>query len=414
MNGISEDEANEILYGIKAPDKKSDTDQNYSIAKSQAKKDMINAAKIYRKVSSSSKSTISQVEAARSKMESTKKDYEDNFGGKEEEKSARIAKTEATKEESALEKRNESIAKQLDLSQKAKDSLKKINEDNTDSTFDIRQKTIESMPDSLNKRLHQIQLGYDKLVEENKRRKSSWIKELQDTANEEFEARNPDWRKKNPHGRPVITEYNLSDEQRMLLGQYDVAADVYKKSETDKLYKSLNDKYRNFDIKRADVNKQYEDDRSNLGKEYNSGKSDMSLDDYNSRIEESKRLQSEALKQIGDEEYNALQKDGGAIAELFEDTSNKSVKEIQSIIDKIHILLQYIKGIKDSNGDSTITHKDGSKSVVTAKQLGDAGFTPSQASVIGQDPTKLKNVSDRKSTRLNSSHLKLSRMPSSA
>lgn len=389
MSGISKSEANEILYGIKPVGKNNQPAGNkdkeyYETLKKNLQGDLDALAKTKANIGKRNK-LIKEINQAQANI--------DWYSPSKSNQAAKNAKTEAVKEETALEKRNESIAKQLDLSQKAKDSLKKINEENTDSTFDIRQKTIESMPDSLNKQLHQIQLGYDKLVEENKRRKSSWIKELQDTANEEFEARNPDWRKKNPHGRPVITEYNLSDEQRMLLGQYYVAADIYKKSETDKLYKSLNDKYRNFDVKRADVNKQYEDDRSNLGKEYNSGKSDMSLDDYSSRVEESKRLQAEAIKQIGDEEYNALQKDGGAIAELFEDTSNKSVKEIQSIIDKIHILLQYIKGVKDSNGDSTITHKDGSKTVVTAKQLGDAGFTPSQASVIGQDPTKLKNVS---------------------
>lgn len=389
MSGISKSEANEILYGIKPVGKNNQPAGNkdkeyYETLKKNLQGDLDALAKTKANIGKRNK-LIKEINQAQANI--------DWYSPSKSNQAAKNAKTEAVKEETALEKRNEFIAKQLDLSQKAKDSLKKINEENTDSTFDIRQKTIESMPDSLNKQLHQIQLGYDKLVEENNRRKSSWIKELQDTANDEFEARNPDWRKKNPHGRPVVTEDNLSDEQRMLLGQYDVAADIYKKSETDKLYKSLNDKYRNFDVKRADVNKQYEDDRSNLGKEYNSGKSDMSLDDYNSRIEESKRLQSEALKQIGDEEYNALQKDGGAIAELFEDTSNKSVKEIQSIIDKIHILLQYIRGVKDANGDSTITHKDGSKTVVTAKQLGDAGFTPSQASVIGQDPTKLKNVS---------------------
>ena len=391
MSGISKSEANEILYGIKPVGKNNQPAGNkdkeyYETLKKNLQGDLDSLANTKANIGKRNK-LIKEINKAQANI--------DWYSPSKSNQAAKNAKTEAAKEETALEKRNESIAKQLDLSQKAKDSLKKINEDNTDSTFDIRQKTIESMPDSLNKQLHQIQLGYDKLVEENKRRKSSWIKELQDTANEEFEARNPDWRKKNPHGRPVITEYNLSDEQRMLLGQYDVAADIYKNTETDKLYKSLNDKYRNFDVKRADVNKQYEDDRSNLDKEYNSGKSDMSLDDYNSRVEESKRLQSEALKQIGDEEYNALQKDGGAIAELFEDTSNKSVKEIQSIIDKIHILLQYIRGVKDANGDSTITNKNGSQTVVTAKQLGDAGFTPSQASVIGQDPTKLKNVSNQ-------------------
>lgn len=390
MNNLSKDDMNEILYGIK-PAAKAGNNVNerkdkeyYETLKKNLQGDLDALPKIKANIGKRNK-LIKEINKVQANI--------DWYSPSKSNQAAKNAKTEAAKEETALEKRNESIAKQLDLSQKAKDSSKKIKEDNIDSTFDIRQKTIEAMPDSLNKQLHQIQLGYDKLVEENKRRKISWIKELQDTANEEFEARNPDWRKKNPHGRPVVTEGNLSDEQRMLLGQYDVAADVYKNSETDKLYKSLNDKYRNFDVKRADVNKQYEDDRSNLGKEYNSGKSDMSLDDYNSRIEESKRLQAEAIKQIGDEEYNALQKDGGAIAELFDDTSNKSVKEIQSIIDKIQVLLQWIKGVKDSNGDSTITHKDGSKSVVTAKQLGDAGFTPSQANVIGQDPTKLKNVS---------------------
>lgn len=391
MSGISKSEANEILYGIKPVGKNNQPAGNkdkeyYETLKKNLQGDLDSLANTKANIGKRNK-LIKEINKAQANI--------DWYSPSKSNQAAKNAKIEAAKEETALEKRNESIAKQLDLSQKAKELSEKIKSENTDSRFDIRQKTIDSMPDSFNKQIHAIQLGYDRLVDENVKRKKSWIKELQDTANEEFEARNPDWRKKNPHGRPVITEYNLSDEQRMLLGQYDVAADIYKNTETDKLYKSLNDKYRNFDVKRADVNKQYEDDRSNLGKEYNSGKSDMSLDDYNSRIEESKRLQSEALKQIGDEEYNALQKDGGAIAELFEDTSNKSVKEIQSIIDKIHILLQYIRGVKDANGDSTITNKNGSQTVVTAKQLGDAGFTPSQASVIGQDPTKLKNVSNQ-------------------
>ena len=389
MSGISKGEANEILYGIKPVGKNNQPAGNkdkeyYETLKKNLQGDLDALSKTKANVQKRNK-LIKEINAAQANI--------DWYSPSKSNQAAKNAVTTAKKEELALEKRNESIVKQLDLDQKAKESKNKIDNENTDSAFDIRQKTIDAMPESLNKQLHQIQLGYDKLVEENKRRKKSWIKELQDTANEEFEAKNPNWRKKNPSGRPVITESNLSNEQQMLLGQFDVASDEYKRAETEKLYKSLNEKYKDFNAKRTDVNKQYSDDRVSLDKEYNSGKSNMSLDDYNSRIEESKRLQSEAIKQIGDEEYNALQKDGGAIAELFDDTSNKSVKEIQSIIDKIQVLLQYIKGIKDSNGDSTIIHKGGSKSVVTAKQLGDAGFTPSQANVIGQDPTKLKNVS---------------------
>ena len=389
MSGISKGEANEILYGIKPVGKNNQPVGNkdkeyYETLKKNLQGDLDALPKIKANIGMRNK-LIKEINKAQANI--------DWYSPSKSNQAAKNAKTEAAKEETALEKRNESIAKQLDLARKAKDLQNEIDETNTDKRFDIRQQTIDINPNEFDKELHQINLDYDKRIEANRRAKEAAVKKLQDYSDQSFEERYPDWRKKNPHGRPVVTEDNLSDEQKMLLGDDLVSIENKRNSETDKLYKSLNDKYRNFDVKRADVNKQYEDDRSNLGKEYNSGKSGMSLDDYNSRIEESKRLQAEAIKQIGDEEYNALQKDGGAIAELFEDTSNKSVKEIQSIIDKIQVLLQWIKGVKDSNGDSTITHKDGSKSVVTAKQLGDAGFTPSQANVIGQDPTKLKNVS---------------------
>lgn len=385
--GISNAEANNILFGIKEPVKNTIKEKKdkeyYETLKKNLQGDLDSLPKTKANIQKRNQ-LIKEINEAQANI--------DWYSPTKSNQAAKNAITAAKKEEAALEKRNELIAKQLDLDQKAKESQEKIDNANIDASFDIRQKSIDGMQDGFDKQLNQIQLGYDKLIEENKRRKKSWIKELQDTANEVYEAQHPDWRKKSPNGRPVITEANLTSEQQLLISNYESAADNYNKSETEKIYKSLNDKYRNFDQKRSDLKQQYSDDRSSLDKEYKSGTSKLSSSDYANAIAENKRQESEALRQIGDEEYNALQKDGGAIAELFEDTSYKSVSEIQNIIDKIQILLQYIKGVKDENGNSTITNKNGNKTIVTAQQLEGVGFTPSQANDIGQDPTKLRNT----------------------
>lgn len=86
-----------------------------------------------------------------------------------------------------------------------------------------------------------------------------------------------------------------------------------------------------------------------------------------------------ALKQL-DEQYG---KSTRAMADLFEDASQKSVASIQQIIDKYELLVKYLSGTEQSDGTT-----------VTADELKAAGFTDSDIEKIERGEISIRDVTD--------------------
>lgn len=93
-------------------------------------------------------------------------------------------------------------------------------------------------------------------------------------------------------------------------------------------------------------------------------------------LEEEKRQQLNNL----DEQYGKTTR---AMADLFEDASNKSVSAIQSIIDKYETLVKYMSGTKESDGTN-----------VTLDELNALGFTDKDIEKIEKGEISIKDVTD--------------------
>lgn len=121
----------------------------------------------------------------------------------------------------------------------------------------------------------------------------------------------------------------------------------------------------------------YQEKRKNLVQKYNDEIVKLQTDspEYASKVAQ----KNKALEQL-DEQFGHSTK---AMADLFEDTSNKSVSAIQSIIDKYETLVKYMSGTKESDGTN-----------VTLDELKALGFTDKDIEKIEKGEISIKDVTD--------------------
>jgi tape measure domain-containing protein len=121
----------------------------------------------------------------------------------------------------------------------------------------------------------------------------------------------------------------------------------------------------------------YQEKRKNLIQKYNDEFAKLQKDSPEYAIKEAEK--SKAIEQL-DEQYVKSTK---AMADLFEDASNKSVSAIQSIIDKYETLVKYMSGTKESDGTN-----------VTLDELKALGFTDKDIEKIEKGEISIKDVTD--------------------
>ena len=112
------------------------------------------------------------------------------------------------------------------------------------------------------------------------------------------------------------------------------------------------------------------------------------IDKYDQAIKEASNAGDEGmLEEEKRQQLNNLDEQFGkttrAMADLFEDASNKSVSAIQSIIDKYETLVKYMSGTKESDGTN-----------VTLGELKALGFTDKDIEKIEKGEISIKDVTD--------------------
>ena len=120
----------------------------------------------------------------------------------------------------------------------------------------------------------------------------------------------------------------------------------------------------------------YQQKRKAIIDKYNQAIKEASSAGEEGMLEEEKRQQLDNL----DEQYGKTTR---AMADLFEDASNKSVSAIQSIIDKYEMLIKYMSGTKESDGTN-----------VTLDELKALGFTDKDIEKIEKGEISIKDVTD--------------------
>lgn len=306
------------------------------------------------------------LEKARQKEAAAKKKYE-NMGGETSSKKENAAKK-------AQEEANELKVEQAERQQKITEYDKERANQEKQSEFDIRQSRIDGMKEGFEKEKAQIDLTYDRLIEANRLRQEQWVKELQDKEKEEWINKNPDYKKKGLVFTPSSTVADLSAGQQNQLKEYTNVANEYQRKANDKLLKDLFDKYKNYEQRRTDINKQFDAERKAIENGKTADGKDVAQDVKDAALVELEIKRKEAIKNVNDEEIASMQKSSDLLVKLFEDASNKSVSEINKIMSDTEQLLSYLSKTKAED----ITPKFG----FTAEQLKSLKASPKDIKAI--------------------------------
>lgn len=312
-----------------------------------------------------------QYEAAKTRKETAKKAYE-KLGGKTE-KALKKEETEAQKKQREA---NELKVEQAERQQKIDEYDKERANQEKQSEFDIRQARIDGLKEGFEKEKEQIDLNYDRLIEANRLRQEQWVKELQEKKREEWINKNPDYKKKGLifEESDDYKKASLSSKQIHQLEEYTNIANEYQKKSNDKLLKDLFDKYKNYEQRRTDINKQFDAERKAIEKGKTADGKDVSQDVKDAALVELEIKRKEAIKGVNDEEVAIMQKSSDLLIKLFEDASNKSVSEINKIVSETEQLMSYLSKTKAED----ITPKFG----FTAEQLKTLKASPEQIKAI--------------------------------
>lgn len=260
--------------------------------------------------------------------------------------------------------------------------------------FELRASAIARTSDTAERQRKQNALEFDRVMEENRLRKLAWIAELQKLSDMEFEASNPDWKKQGKR-RPIVKEDDLSADQKQLLARYEEEAKQKKLTDDASLYKELLVKYRTFEQQKDDVRKAFDKERAELAKAVDENGNKLSAEALALAYEELAKKEKEALKAISDTQLSTLEKDNSLLISLFEDSSRKSIQEIEAIIKKVRLLMDYLRAMKNEQGDAIFKDKRGNiKRTITQEQMAKLGFTPEQLRTIASSPEKIKALSD--------------------
>lgn len=260
-------------------------------------------------------------------------------------------------------KERESEIKKLDA-----DYKKNVSEQVSQTQLDIRQSEIDAMDEGFNKELAVIGLNYDKLIAENQKRQEEWIKALTEQEKSKWLANNPD--KGESQFTQTFDVANLTPEQIQALEAYTRIAEQYRLQSEEKLTKDLLEKYRSYEQQRTDINKKFDIERKAIEN------SDKTQAEKTAAIIVLEKMRGEAIKAVNNEEVASMQKSSDLLVKLFSDASQRSVKELRTIISTTEELLSYL----EQTDSASITPK--------------FGFTAEELKTLKESPEKLKALRD--------------------
>lgn len=297
----------------------------------KAKEDWEEAKKGYEVLLKDQQATSEQVKKAREDMLSKEKAYKD-FGG--------ITGSSLIKQENQAKKEAENRLKQQEQLAEQLLSIRRKNQ----------QDEVNLMEDGTERKLKQIDLDYQRELDAIKKQRREWESLQGGKLTDEQMSTLGMWASNAAKGR----ESGISDVNR-------------KKLESDrKAWQEYFIEYGNYQEKRKNLVQKYNDEIAKL---------QTDSPEYASKVAQ----KNKALEQL-DEQFGHSTK---AMADLFEDASNKSVSAIQSIIDKYETLVKYMSGTKESDGTN-----------VTLDELKALGFTDKDIEKIEKGEISIKDVTD--------------------
>ena len=351
-------------------------------------------------------------EAARKKAEEAAKKKKSTSN-----KSARTAAENARKK--AEEERKRIALEKHDLEKDIEKYKDSIIEKEYESSLEIRQNKINLLEDGYEKERQQIELNYERLLFENKKRSDAMVEAIKENKMREWKIANPKATKEKENAyrdKLDVTEKDLDPSQRAMLAQYKSVADDTRVKASGDLYKRAIAEFQDYDTRRTEIAKEGEQKRASIeeyfsqyarelqeviakaGKDKNDALAKFDSEAHTAAekrekeasqkladiagtkeraLEESKRKQEKDIKAVNDEEIESTKKTSALFVNLFGDAAEKSRKELHKVITETESLLAYLRETSDE------------------KIVPSFGFSAQELRNLKQAPEKVKEITDQ-------------------
>lgn len=351
-------------------------------------------------------------EAARKKAEEAAKKKKSTSN-----KSARTAAENARKK--AEEERKRIALEKHDLEKDIEKYKDSIIEKEYESSLEIRQNKINLLEDGYEKERQQIELNYERLLYENKKRSDAMVEAIKENKMREWKIANPKATKEKENAyrdKLNVTEKDFDPSQRAMLAQYKSVADDTRVKASGDLYKRAIAEFQDYDTRRTEIAKEGEQKRASIedyfsqyarelqeeiakaGKDKNDALAKFDSEAHTAAekrekeasqkladiagtkeraLAESKRKQEKDIKAVNDEEIESTKKTSALFVNLFGDASEKSRKELHKVITETESLLAYLRETPDE------------------KIVPSFGFSAQELRNLKQAPEKVKEITDQ-------------------
>ena len=354
-------------------------------------------------------------EAARQKAEEQRKQAAKDAKAE----AKRRAKTAADARKKAEEERKRIALEKHDLETAIEDYKDSVIQKEYEAKLEIRQNNINLLEDGYEKEREQIELNYERLLFENKKRSDEMVKALKENKMREWKKAHPKATKEAENAQRdqlKVSEADLDVSQKAMLAQYKSVAEETRVKASGDLYKRAIAEFQDYDTRRTEIAKEGEQKRASIeayfsqyarelqeviakaGKEKNDALAKFDSEAHTAAekrekeasqkladiagtkeraLEESKRKQEKDIKAVNDEEIESTKKTSALFVNLFGDAAEKSRKELHKVITETESLLAYLRETPDE------------------KIVPSFGFSAQELRNLKQAPEKVKEITDQ-------------------
>ena len=354
-------------------------------------------------------------EAARKKAEEQRKQAAKDAKAE----AKRRAKAAADARKKAEDERKRIALEKHDLEKDIEKYKDSIIEKEYESSLEIRQNKINLLEDGYEKERQQIELNYERLLFENKKRSDAMVEAIKENKMREWKIANPKATKEqeNAHRDKLkVTKEDFDPSQRAMLAQYESVAEETRVKASGDLYKRAIAEFQDYDTRRTEIAKEGEQKRASIeayfsqyarelqeeiakaGKDKNDALAKFDSEAHTAAekrekeasqkladiagtkeraLAESKRKQEKDIKAVNDEEIESTKKTSALFVNLFGDASEKSRKELHKVITETESLLTYLRETPDE------------------KIVPSFDFSAQKLRNLKQSPEKVKEITDQ-------------------
>lgn len=166
--------------------------------------------------------------------------------------------------------------------------------------------------------------------------------------------------------------------------------------EQAKVYEKLLAKHQDYEEQRKSIREKFAKDRAQIERAVDAEGRPIGADVKERALAELSKQERAALKSVDEAQLTELGKENKVLVDLFADTSEKSVAEVQKIIDRIKVLMDYLRGTKDAEGTAVIKDGNGrTERRITQQDMAGLGFSPAELKALEKSPEKLKALTEQ-------------------